>query len=226
MPSFAERLNWFLQHRPDLTKNAASLHKQGQAQRHLFAVVDENRLRRILEKMLSTDEFLSPHGLRSVSQFHRDNPVHLNLDGHEFSLDYEPGASTTTLFGGNSNWRGPVWMPINYLLIESLQKFDFFYGDNFQIECPSGSGQQMNLWDVSADLSRRLTGLFLRDENGKRPAFGDVATWQSDPNFRDYVWFFEYFNGDDGAGLGAMHQTGWTALVAKLIQQSGGARGE
>ena len=226
LPSFAERLNWFLQHRPDLTRNAASLHKQGQAQRHLFAVVDENRLRRILEKMLSTDEFLSPHGLRSVSQFHRDNPVHLNLDGHEFSLDYEPGASTTTLFGGNSNWRGPVWMPINYLLIESLQKFDFFYGDDFQIECPSGSGQQMNLWDVSADLSRRLTGLFLRDENGKRPAFGDVATWQTDPQFKDYVWFFEYFNGDDGAGLGAMHQTGWTALVAKLIQQSGGARGE
>ncbi len=226
LPSFAERLNWFLQHRPDLTRNAASLQRQGQASRHLFAVVDETRLRRILEKMLDENEFLSPHGLRSVSQFHRDNPVHLNLDGHEFSLDYEPGASTTTLFGGNSNWRGPVWMPINYLLIEALQKFDYFYGDSFQIECPIGSGQQMNLWDVAGDLSRRLTGLFLRDSNGNRPIFGDVEKWQTDPNFRDYLWFFEYFNGDDGAGLGAMHQTGWTALVAKLIQQSGGARGE
>ncbi len=226
LPSFAERLNWFLQHRPDLTKNAASLHKQGQAQRHLFAVVDEDRLRRILSRMLSTDEFLSPHGVRSVSQYHRDNPVYLQLDGHTFSLYYEPGASTTTLFGGNSNWRGPIWMPINYLLIESLQKFDFFYGDAFQIEFPSGSGQQMNLWDVAGELSRRLTGLFLRDANGNRPSFGDVQKWQNDPQFKDYVWFFEYFNGDDGAGLGAMHQTGWTALVAKLIQQSGGKRDE
>ncbi len=225
LPAFAGRLQWFLKHRPDLTRNAASLHREGQAQRHLFAVVDENRLRRILERMLAEDEFLSPHGLRSVSQYHRDHPVTLTLQGHTFSLDYEPGASTTTLFGGNSNWRGPIWMPINYLIIEALQRFDYFYGDDFQIECPTGSGQQMNLWDVSAELSRRLTGLFLRDKDGNRPIFGDVEKWRSDPNFRDYVWFFEYFNGDTGAGLGAMHQTGWTALVAKLIQQSGGERG-
>ena len=226
LPAFAARLKWFLDHRSDLTQNAASLHIEGQAQRHLFALVDETRLRRILEKMLAPDEFLSPHGVRSVSQFHRDNPVYLTLSGHTFSLDYEPGASTNGLFGGNSNWRGPVWMPINYLIIEALQRFDYFYGDGLQVECPTESGQQMSLWDVSVELSRRLTGLFLRDQNGQRPIFGDVKKWQSDPNFRDYIWFFEYFNGDTGAGLGAMHQTGWTALVAKLIQQSGGARGQ
>ena len=226
LPAFAGRLRWFLDHRPDLTKNAASLHRKGQQQRHLFAVVDETRLRRILEKMLASDEFLSAHGVRSVSQFHRDHPVYLTLGGQTFSLDYEPGASNSGLFGGNSNWRGPVWMPINYLIIEALQKFDYFYGDDFQIECPTGSGQRMSLWEVSVELSRRLTRLFLRDQNGERPIFGDVEKWQTDSNFRDYVWFFEYFNGETGAGLGAMHQTGWTALVAKLIQQSGGARGE
>ena len=226
LPGFAARLQWFLDHRPDLTKNAASLRRQGQAQRHLFALVDETRLRRILERMLDENEFLSPHGLRSVSQFHRDHPVTLTLDSHTSTLDYEPGTSTTALFGGNSNWRGPVWMPVNYLIIEAIQRFDYFYGDDFQVECPAKSGETMNLWDVSTELSRRLTGLFLRDQKGKRPIFGDVEKWQSDPNFHDYLWFFEYFDGDTGAGLGAMHQTGWTALVAKLIQQSGGERGE
>jgi hypothetical protein len=171
--------------------------------------------------MLDENEFLSPHGIRGVSRYHRDHPFILREDGQEYSVNYEPAESTTNLFGGNSNWRGPVWFPVNYLMIESLQRFHHYFGDALQVEFPAGSGVKMNLADVACQLSRRLSRLFLRDEQGRRPVFGGAEKFQSDPHFRDHILFYEYFHGDNGAGLGASHQTGWTALVAKLLQQSG-----
>ncbi|BCM91582.1 hypothetical protein IAD21_03457 [Abditibacteriota bacterium] len=221
LPGFRKRMEWFLEHRPDLTNSAASLHQKGQSARRLFAVVDEVRLRRILDKMLDPNEFLSEHGIRSVSKFHQENPVSLRLDGEIRTLDYEPGESTNYLFGGNSNWRGPIWFPVNYLLIEALQKFDFFYGEGFQVTSPTELGKMLTLWDVATLLSRQLIHIFTRDADGKRPLWGDSQKLQTDPNFRDNLQFFEYFHADTGKGLGASHQTGWTALVAKLIQQSG-----
>jgi hypothetical protein len=183
--------------------------------------VTRTRLLRVLDRVLDETEFLSPHGVRSISKFHETYPYKLNINGQEYRVDYEPAESGTGLFGGNSNWRGPVWFPINYLLIESLQRFHFYFGDALTVEYPSGSGQRLHLGDVAAELSRRLSRLFLRDEKGRRPVFGGTERFQSDPNFRNYPLFYEYFHGDNGAGLGASHQTGWTALVAKLLQQSG-----
>src|SRR5262249_310435 len=158
---------------------------------------------------------------RALSCYHRDNPYRLTVQGMTYQVDYQPAESNTALFGGNSNWRGPVWLPLNYLIIEALQKFDYYYGEQFKVEFPPGSGKEMTLWEVSVELSRRLIGLFLPDENGRRPVFGGNERFQSDPNWYDYIPFHEYFNGDTGAGLGASHQTGWTGLVAKLIDQSG-----
>lgn len=220
LPDFRARMDWFLTHRPDLTASAASLSQKGQGARRLFSVVDETRLRRLLSRMLDPNEFLSDYGLRSVSKFHEQNPVSLELEGKTRTLDYEPGESKTDLFGGNSNWRGPIWFPLNYLLIEALQKFDFFYGDTFAVPSPDEPDKTLSLWDVSTLLSRRLIRLFTLDQNEKRAIWGDSAKLQ-DPHFRDHLQFFEYFHGDTGQGLGASHQTGWTALVAKLIQQSG-----
>jgi hypothetical protein len=184
--------------------------------------VSREELPRVLRLMLDEREFLSPYGIRAVSQFHRDHPYALVIDGNEHRVDYEPAESSTGLFGGNSNWRGPIWFPINYLLIEALQKFDHFYGPSLQVECPTGSSQRSTLWDVAAELSRRLTRIFLRGPDGRRPVHGGVAKFQTDPHWRDLVWLYEYFHGDNGAGIGASHQTGWTGLVAKLLQQSGG----
>jgi len=183
--------------------------------------VGREKLSRVLGMMLDEREFLSPYGIRAVSQIHRDRPYVLVVDGTEHRVDYEPAESSTSLFGGNSNWRGPIWFPINYLLIEALQKFDHFYGPSFQIRCPTGSDASVNLWDVAAELSRRLTRIFLRGPDGRRPVHGGVAKFQTDPHWRDLVWMYEYFHGDNGAGIGASHQTGWTGLVAKLLQQSG-----
>ena len=171
--------------------------------------------------MLDRDEFLSPHGIRALSRYHREHPYTLTVDGVEHRVDYEPAESSTALFGGNSNWRGLVWFPMNYLLIESLQKFHHFYGDDLKVECPSGSHRLLNLWDVAGELSRGLIRLFLRGRDGRRPVHGAARTFQIDPNWRDLLLFYEYFHGDEGAGIGASHQTGWTGLVAKLIQQSG-----
>jgi hypothetical protein len=171
--------------------------------------------------MLDENEFLSPHGIRGISRVHLDHPFVLKADGQEYSVNYEPAESTTNLFGGNSNWRGPVWFPVNYLMIESLQRFHHYFGDSMQVEFPTGSGKMMNLAEVASALSRRLSHLFLRDQQGRRPVFGGAEKFQSDPFFRDHILFYEYFHGDNGAGLGASHQTGWTALVAKLLQQSG-----
>jgi hypothetical protein len=221
MPGFKRRMNWFVKHRPDLCGNIASVTRHGVEERILLSMVQPARMRRVLETMLDENEFLSPHGIRAISRSHKDLPFVLKLDGQEYRVDYEPAESNSGLFGGNSNWRGPVWFPVNYLMIESLQRYHHYFGDEFQVEFPTGSGVSMNLSQVAAELSRRLSHLFLRDQDGRRPAFGAAEKFQTDPHFRDHILFYEYFQADNGAGLGASHQTGWTALVAKLLQQSG-----
>jgi hypothetical protein len=221
LPGFRKRMEWFLSNRPELCGEIASMTREGQGLRRLMSVVPWRRLERVLRIMLDENEFLSPHGLRSVSRVHRGHPFTLSLDGAPYSVNYEPAESTTGLFGGNSNWRGPIWFPVNYLMIESLQKYNHYFGDEFRVELPTGSGHWMNLGDVAAELSRRLSRLFLRGADGRRPVFGGSELFQKDPHFRDHILFYEYFHGDNGAGIGASHQTGWTGLVAKLLQQSG-----
>ena len=218
---FGQRLQWFLEYREDLLEGLADLTHRGIEQRLRLALVDSDKLRRILTHVLDEDGLLGPHGIRSLSKRHAAEPFVLALDGQRFVLDYEPGESTTPLFGGNSNWRGPVWFPINFLLIEALQKHHYFLGDDFKVECPSGSGREVTLWEVTTDLTRRLIAIFLQDEHGRRPVNGGRAKFDADPHWRGLVAFHEYFHGDTGAGLGASHQTGWTGLVAKLIQQYG-----
>ncbi|MBV9384846.1 MAG: glucosidase [Chroococcidiopsidaceae cyanobacterium CP_BM_ER_R8_30] len=220
-PGFKKRTEWFIQNRPDLTENIACMRAKGVGERRLLAIADPPRLQRILEIMLDENEFLSPYGIRAISKVHAEHPYILSLNGQEYRVDYEPAESTTGLFGGNSNWRGPVWFPINYLIIESLQKFHHFLGDEFKVECPTGSGQMMTLLEVSRELSQRLIQTFLRDASGKRPIYSGTEIFQTNPHWRDLITFNEYFHGDIGAGLGASHQTGWTGLVAKLIQQYG-----
>jgi hypothetical protein len=190
----------------------------GVNERGILALVNLDRLRRILSKMLDENEFLGPHGIRSISRFHEKNPYVTYVDGQEFRVDYLPAESNTGMFGGNSNWRGPVWMPINILLIRALQQFFLYYGDNFKIECPIGSGNMMNLFEVSKELSQRLVSTFTRDKQGRRPVYGGSEKFQNDPHWRDLILFYEYFHGDNGAGLGASHQTGWTGVVARLIE--------
>jgi glycogen debranching enzyme len=221
LKGFERRLEWFINNRPDLTSNVACVIEPGRKERRLLAIMDEGKLRRVLKVMLDEEEFFSPYGIRALSRFHQEHPYKIQFDGTEYRVDYEPAESSTGLFGGNSNWRGPVWFPINYLIIESLQKFHYYLGDDFEVECPTGSGQMLNLWEVAGEISRRLSRIFLRDESGRRPVFGGAEKFQTDPRWKDYVPFHEYFHGDTGAGLGASHQTGWTGLVAKLIQQSG-----
>jgi hypothetical protein len=220
-PGFHRRLQWFIDHRPDLTGNVACMRTPGHAERRLLAILDRDRLRRVLRVMLDEREFLSPYGIRAISQVHRGRPYVLNVNGHDYRVDYEPAESSSGLFGGNSNWRGPIWFPINFLLIEALQKFHRYLGDGFTVECPTGSGRMMTLAQVAEEISRRLSSIFLSDAAGRRPVFGGVERFQRDPNWHDLVPFHEYFHGDTGAGIGASHQTGWTALVAKLLQQSG-----
>ena len=171
--------------------------------------------------MLDEREFLSPYGIRALSRVHLDNPYKIQVNGMEHRVDYEPAESSSGLFGGNSNWRGPIWFPVNYLIIESLQKFHHYLGDDYKVECPTGSGKMMTLWEVAAEISQRLSRIFLRDSEGQRPVYGGIEKFQNDPHWRDLVLFHEYFHGDSGAGIGASHQTGWTGLVAKLLQQSG-----
>jgi hypothetical protein len=193
----------------------------GVAERGILALINPERLRRILTKMLDENEFLGPHGIRSISKFHERNPYVLHVNGQEHRVDYLPAESNTGMFGGNSNWRGPVWMPVNALIIRALLNFYLYYGDNFKIECPTGSGKMMNLFEVSKEIADRLSGIFVRDEHGRRPVYGGTEKFQSDPHWRDHILFYEYFHGDNGAGLGASHQTGWTGLVAKTIQLYG-----
>ncbi|MFT3746497.1 MAG: hypothetical protein QM785_19675 [Pyrinomonadaceae bacterium] len=221
LPDFQRRMRWFIDNRPELTDQINCARTPGKGDRLLLSVAFRERLERVLKIMLDEDEFLSPNGIRALSKFHKDCPYVLEVDGQEYRVDYEPAESTSGLFGGNSNWRGPVWFPVNYLLIESLQKFHHYYGDDLKVECPTGSGNMMNLWEVSQEISRRLSRIFLRDENGRRPVYGGSEKFQTDPNFREHIHFYEFFHGDNGAGLGASHQTGWTGLVAKLLRQSG-----
>jgi hypothetical protein len=221
LPDFKRRMEWFINNRPDLIGNVACMRTPGRDDRRLMSIVNRDQLRRVLRLMLDESEFLSPYGIRAVSRYHRDNPYILTVDGTEHRVDYEPAESTTGLFGGNSNWRGPVWFPVNFLLIESLQKFHHYLGDDFKVECPTGSGKMMTLWEVAGEISQRMSRIFLRGEDGRRPVHGGAEKFQSDPHWRDLVLFYEYFHGDNGAGIGASHQTGWTGLVAKLLQQCG-----
>jgi len=221
LPGFSKRLDWFVEHRPDLTANVACMRTPGRGARRLLAIADATRLQRVLRVMLDEQEFLSPFGIRALSRRHREEPYRVIVENVEHRVDYEPAESTTGLFGGNSNWRGPIWFPVNYLIIESLQKFHHYLGDSFTVEYPTGSGRRLTLANVAAELSRRLSTIFLRGPDGRRPVFGGVERFQRDPHWNGYIPFHEYFHGDDGSGLGASHQTGWTALVAKLLQQSG-----
>jgi hypothetical protein len=223
LPAFKRRLEWFIDHRPDLTGGCGCMRREGEARRRIFAVVDGERLRRVLRIMLDETEFLSKFGVRAISRRHRDEPFVLPVNGVDHRVTYEPGESSSGLFGGNSNWRGPIWFPVNFLILEALQKFHHYYGDDFRVEMPTGSGTWVTLEEAAAEISRRLTRIFLVDESGRRPVFGANEKLQTDPNFSAYVPFHEYFHGDDGSGVGARAQTGWTALVAKLIQQSVGA---
>jgi hypothetical protein len=219
--AFERRMNWFVEHRPDLTENVACMRTPGHGERRLLSIVDPDRLRRVLSVMLDEQEFLSPYGIRAISRIHRDQPYTLTAGGVEYRVAYEPAESSSGVFGGNSNWRGPIWFPINFLLIEALTRFHRYYGDTFTIECPTGSGRTMTLAQVAGEISRRLSSIFLEDASSRRPVFGSVERFQRDPNWHDLIPFHEYFNGDTGAGVGASHQTGWTALVAILLQQSG-----
>jgi hypothetical protein len=221
LPSFKRRLDWFIANRPGYTDRQACMLAPGVGERRLLSIVNGDRLRRVLHIMLDENEFLSPYGIRAVSRHHKDQPYVLSLGGVEHRLHYEPGESSTGLFGGNSNWRGPIWFPVNFLLIESLQKFHHYLGDGYRVECPTGSGRFMTLSEVAQELSRRLNRIFLRDEQGRRPVHGISEKFQSDPHWQDLILFYEYFHGDDGRGVGASHQTGWTGVVAKLLQQSG-----
>ena len=223
LPEFHERLRWFTQHHPEYTGVISTDEEGDHTGKRLLSVVDADRLKRILHRMLDEDEFLSPHGIRSVSRYHADHPLRIEFEGGTASMDYEPGEGTTGMYGGNSNWRGPIWFPVNYMLIGALLRFHHHLGPGFTVEHPTGSGRMVNLEQVAFDLSRRLTGIFLPDANGRRPLFGNSERFQTDPAWRDSLLFYEYFHGDDGRGLGASHQTGWTGLVADLIVRSGKA---
>ena len=219
MPDFKLRLEWFIDNRPDLTANMACMETAGHKRRRLFSIVDRKQLQRILTVMLHEDEFFSPHGIRALSRYHKQHPYMLDVAGMNHQVGYEPAESTTGLFGGNSNWRGPVWFPVNFLLVQALRRFHEYYHDTFRVECPIGSGRLMNLGEVADELSCRLVSTFLQDAQGRRPVFGANEKFRSDPHWRDYVLFYEYFHGDTGAGVGASHQTGWTALVTKMIDE-------
>ena len=218
LPDFNRRLQWFLSYRPDLAQLVSRWNEPGRGERRLLSLLRGHRMKRLLKRMLDGAEFLSDYGIRSMSQIYRDNPYVFACNGTHITVSYQPAESDSFLFGGNSNWRGPIWFPVNYLIIESLQKFHHYYGDDFKVECPTGSGNLSTIEQVADELSRRLTRIFLKNEQGQRPVNGSDRRLQTDPNFRDYLSFFEYFDGDTGRGAGASHQTGWTGLVAKLLQ--------
>jgi len=221
VPEFKKRLEWFLDHRPDLAKLVSHWQEPRMGQRRLLAILRGHRMKRVLYRMLDENEFLSPYGVRALSRIYGEHPYELHMDGNRYSVSYLPAESDSGLFGGNSNWRGPIWFPVNYLIVESIQQFHHYYSDDFLVEYPTHSGNKIALNQVADKLSHRLINIFQRDENGHRAVFGGNETFQNDPHWRDYIPFHEYFHGDNGAGIGASHQTGWTGLVAKLIQQQG-----
>jgi hypothetical protein len=216
-PELVNRLQWFLANRPELYATIHDPMKLGVGGRRLGSILNENKLRRVLAKMLDENEFLSPFGIRSLSRYHADHPYTIHASGQEYRVSYLPAESDTGMFGGNSNWRGPIWMPVNALIIRALLQYHLYYGDAFTVECPTGSGQQMNLYQVAEEIGRRLANIFLKDKDGRRPVYGGTRKFQDDPHWRDCVLFYEYFHGDNGAGLGASHQTGWTGVIARLM---------
>jgi hypothetical protein len=220
LSGFEKRMEWFVQNRKDLSHHISYLEPRGPAHHgiRLLAIPSRPRLERVLRRLLDENEFLSPYGVRSLSRVHRDRPYIFAAEGQEYRVDYVPAESTTGLFGGNSNWRGPVWFPVNFLLIEALERYHHFYGQSLTVECPTGSGRRMTLAEVARELSARLARLFVPDANGRRPCHGDETRYASDPAFRDLCLFHEYFHGDDGRGVGASHQTGWTALVVRCLE--------
>jgi hypothetical protein len=222
LPEFKGRLEWFLEYRPDLARLVSRWYEPGMGHRRLLAILRGHRMKRVLSRLLDEREFLSPYGVRALSRYHAGHPYVFEVQGTRYTVEYQPAESNSDLFGGNSNWRGPIWFPVNYLIIESLQQFHHYYGDDFKVECPTGSGHFLTLKEIADELSRRLIRIFLRDERGRRPVFGAQDSLQCAPHWHDYVLFYEYFHGDNGAGIGASHQTGWTGLVAKLIQQQAG----
>jgi hypothetical protein len=221
LPGFKRRMQWFIDNHPDMPEHIETTQRSARGVRRLLSLVSRQRLKRVLERMLDESEFLSSYGVRALSRFHADHPYEVGVNGHVSRVSYEPAESTTGFFGGNSNWRGPIWFPVNYLLIESLQKFHHYYGEDFKVEFPARSGSECDLWQVAGEISRRLIKIFLRDRDGRRPVDGGAELFKNDPHWKDLVLFYEYFHGDNGAGIGASHQTGWTGLVAKLIEQSG-----
>jgi hypothetical protein len=221
LPGFKRRMQWFVDNHPDMPRHIDATQRSAHGVRRLLSLVSRRQLKRVLERMLDESEFLSPYGVRALSRFHEDHPYEVAVNGHVNRVDYEPAESTSGAFGGNSNWRGPIWFPVNYLLIESLQKFHHYYGEDFKVEFPTRSGSESDLWRVAGEISRRLIRIFLRGKDGRRPVAGSTEIFNSDPQWKDLILFHEYFHGDNGAGIGASHQTGWTGLVAKLIEQSG-----
>jgi hypothetical protein len=224
MPHFKQRLQWFLDKRPDLASLVSRWREPGSGSRRLLSLARAFRMKKILARLLDESEFLSPYGIRSVSKCHLEHPYIIDIHGTRYEVDYDPAESRSRIYGGNSNWRGPIWMPVNYLIVESLRRFYDYYGDDFKVECPTGSGKYLTLWEVSEEIAGRLMRLCLRDEKGRRASLGEDIKIQTDPNFRDFLQFYEYFHGDSGRGLGANHQTGWTGLIANLIAEHGQAR--
>ncbi len=218
-PDFAKRMAWFIENRPEFKGAVARMETPGIGERRLLAVVWPSRLRRVLATLFDEAEFLSDYGIRAVSRYHREHPYSLAIGAQSYSIAYEPGESSSPLFGGNSNWRGPIWFPINYLLIEALQKYHHYFGNALLLDIPTGSGNAASLWDGANEISHRLIDIFTRNADGRRPVHGGNERFQTDPLWRDLPLFYEYFHGDDGSGIGASHQTGWTGLVAKLLQQ-------
>jgi hypothetical protein len=228
LPEFHARMKWYLEYRPDLAKLVSRWQEQGSGQRHLLSLLRGHRMKCLLRRMLDETEFLSEYGIRALSKVHEREPYRLTCHGAELEVRYWPAESLNGLFGGNSNWRGPIWMPVNYLLIESLQRFHHYYGDEFKIECPTGSGKFVTIRDAANEIARRLSGLFLKNGRGIRPVMNYHSKLAEDPHFRNYIFFHEYFHGDNGRGVGASHQTGWTGLIAELLQPrtSSGRKGE
>lgn len=217
-PEFAMRTDWFFNYRPDLANLVSRWAIEGKGERRLFSLLRGSRLKKILKRMLDETEFLSDYGIRSLSKFHEKHPYVFKLQNTDYTVDYQPSESTMSIFGGNSNWRGPVWFPVNFLIIESLQRFHHYYGDDFKVECPANSGRFLTLNEIASELSDRLARIFLMNNDGERPVNDKKKKFWQDHQFNNYILFYEYFHGDSGKGLGASHQTGWTGLIAKLLQ--------
>jgi hypothetical protein len=218
VPEFEARLNWLLTNKPEMAKLVSRWNEPGEGQRNLLSLLRGHRMKKLLKRMLDETEFLSDYGIRALSKYHEQNPYELNLEGKKFDVKYTPAESDSGLFGGNSNWRGPIWFPVNFLILESMYRFHHYYGDDFKIECPTNSGKFVTIKDAADELAKRLSNIFLKDEKGLRPVYGYNKKIQNDPHFKDYILFHEYFHGDNGRGVGASHQTGWTGLIAKILQ--------